>query len=195
VRPGRTGAGASAADPDRLQALYAATQELMAARTREALCDAVVATAESVLELPHVAVHVATDGRLAPVATTSVAAERFDGDPPVYGRTHPLWEVYADSETLRVAETDGWDGPVATGVAVPVGDHGVLQAGRQGDGSVEDAAVELVRLLGTNAAVALDRLRREHRLDRLHEAARELMRRTRRRWRRPRRTPPTRCSG
>jgi len=92
VRPGRAGAGASAADPDRLQALYAATQELMAARTREALCDAVVATAESVLELPHVAVHFASDGRLAPVATTTVAAERFDGEPPVYGRTHPLWE-------------------------------------------------------------------------------------------------------
>ena len=175
MRPGRAGAGASAADPDRLQALYAATQELMAARTREALCDAVVATAESVLELPHVAVHFASDGRLAPVATTTVAAERFDGEPPVYGRTHPLWEVYTADETLRVAETDGWDGPVAAGVAVPVGDHGVLQAGRQGDGTVEDAAVELVRLLGTNAAVALDRLRREHRLDRLHEAARELM--------------------
>ena len=173
MQPGR--AGASAADPDRLQALYAATQELMAARTREALCDAVVTTAESVLELPHVAVHVARDGRLVPVATTDVAAQQFDSDPPVYGRTHPLWEVYAADETLRVAETDGWDGPVSTGVAVPVGDHGVLQAGRQTDGSVGDAAVELVRLLGTNAAVALDRLRREHRLDRLHEAARELM--------------------
>ncbi|ERH13167.1 MAG: hypothetical protein J07HB67_02202, partial [halophilic archaeon J07HB67] len=149
-----------AADSDRLQALYAATRELMTARTREALCDTVVATAERVLGLSHVVVHVATNGRLVPVATTSVVTEQCD-DLPVYGRTHPLWEVHAAGETLRVAETDDWNEPVTTGVAVPVGDHGVLQVGHRDDTPVEDTAVELVRLLGTNAAVALDGLHRE----------------------------------
>ena len=167
-------AGAATADPDRLQSLYAATRALMAARTRAGLCEAVVDTAESVLDLPHVGVHLAEEGRLVPVATTDAVEERFD-DLPVYGQTHPLWDVYTDEETIRAQEASDWRRSVETGVAVPVGGHGVLQAGTREATTVEEAGVELVRLLGTNAAVALDRLQRERRLDRLHEAARELM--------------------
>ncbi|MFB6243578.1 MAG: sensor histidine kinase [Halobaculum sp.] len=168
-------AGGVSSESDRLQSLYAATRELVAARTRADLCEAVVDTAESVLGLPYVGIYLRQEDRLVPVSVTAAVEERFDGDLPVFDSAHPLWDVYADGETLRAAETAEWEHSVAAGAAVPVPDHGVLLAGSEDPASVDEAGVELVRLLGTNAAVALDRLERERRLDRLHEAARELM--------------------
>ncbi|MFB6175951.1 MAG: GAF domain-containing protein, partial [Halobaculum sp.] len=172
---GRPTGAAEVSDPDRLHSLYAATRELMAATTRSELCTAAVETTESVLDLPSVGIHLVEDGRLVPVSTTERVREKFDGDPPAYGPTHPLWSVYEDGEVVRAAETEDWKRSVAAGVAVPVGDHGILVAGSDESATVDEAGVELVRLLGTNTAVALDRLERERRLDRLHEAARELM--------------------
>jgi signal transduction histidine kinase len=175
VTDGRPPGSAELSDPERLQSLYAATSELMAATTRSELCGAAVETTESVLGLPSVGVHLAEDGRLVPVSTTERVRERFDGEPPAYGPTHPLWSVYEDGDILRASATDDWRHSVSAGVAVPIRDHGVLVAGSNEPATVDEAGVELVRLLGTNTAVALDRLERERQLDRLHEAARELM--------------------
>jgi signal transduction histidine kinase len=147
----------------------------MAARTQSGLCEATVDAAETVLGLPLVGVHLVENDRLVPVVTTPAVQERFDGDPPSYGPRHPLWDVYDSGEILRAEETDDWQRSVASGVAVPIRDHGVLVAGSDEPDAVDEAGIELVRLLGANAGVALDRLEREHRLDQLHEAARELM--------------------
>ncbi|MEZ3114524.1 sensor histidine kinase [Halobaculum sp. MBLA0147] len=179
--PGRRPASPA---PERLHSLYAATRELLTARTRSALCEAVLATTETVLSLPVAAVYIHEEERLVPTATTDVASgdaasagrtptetDRFDA----YESTHPVWRGFVDGETVWVSEADGWEPTAPVDVAVPVGEHGTLLAGRVAGERADETTVELSRLLCANAAAALDRLERERRLDRLHETARELM--------------------
>ena len=159
------------ADRDRFRSLYAATREVMAARTVEGLAEAVVATAEAVVGVPSVGVHLERAGRLVPIVVSEAVERQFDGDPPVYGRGHPAWTAYADRRTVQ---TDG-RGRRSSGALVAIDGHGVLRVEARDSDGLDDRDLELVRLLAANAAVALDRLDRERRLDRLHEATRQLM--------------------
>ncbi|QLG61194.1 sensor histidine kinase [Halorarum salinum] len=163
---------AAGEESGRVSALYAATRDLLTAPDRESLCEVAVRTGEEILGLPFVSVHLVEAGRLQPVATTAAVRERYD-EVPTYGPGDPVWDVFDGGEP--VAFDDVRDADVAAGVVVPIGSHGVLIAGAADEREVKGSGVELVRLLADNTAVALDRLDRERRLDRLHRAARELM--------------------
>ena len=168
---------AAATDAGRLRSLYAATQQLMRASTREELCWVAVDTAEDVLGLPLVGAYLHEEGTgLVPAAATSAVHDRFD-EAPTYSLGGLVHNVYRTGSTFRVDGDDrrGSDDDLWTGVVVPVDGYGVLIAGADERNPVGDEAVELLELLADNAASALDRLERERRLDRLHEATRELM--------------------
>ena len=146
-----------------LKSLHEATRGVMAARTVEELAETATEAVEDVIGVSFVTVHLDCGTRLQPMAATGAATARFDGGVPTYGPGHPAWEAYEHERIVR-------EGP---GVFVPIEEHGVIQVG-ESEGRLTTADVELVKLLGANAAVALDHLDRERRFDRLHEATRKL---------------------
>ncbi|ESP87322.1 sensor histidine kinase [Candidatus Halobonum tyrrellensis] len=168
---------AAQTDAGCLRSLYGATRELMRASTREELCWVAVDTAEDVLGLPLVGAYLHEDGEgLTPVAATAAVRDRF-GEAPTYPHGGLVETVYRNGRTFRVDGDDraGSDDDVWSGVIVPVEGYGVLIAGGAEHRPLDDESVELLERLADNAASALDRLERERRLDRLHEATRELM--------------------
>ena len=167
---------ADAAD-DRLRSLYAATRDLMSATTRAELCRVVVDVSERVLGYPLTGVHLqADDGRgLVPKAYPSSVRERFDGDPPTYTPGDDVYEVYEREEPLRLGAVADRQSTAHRGIVVPVPDHGVLIAGTEPPEEPDGVCLDFVETLGEHAALALDGLERESRLNGLHETTRELM--------------------
>ncbi|UIO99634.1 GAF domain-containing sensor histidine kinase [Halobaculum sp. CBA1158] len=172
------GAGnAATGSVERLRAVSAATRDLMTATTREALCSVVVEVSVGVLGYDLTGVHLRGDDGvgLEPAAYPDAVRREFDDEPPTYTPGDRVYGVFDRGEPLRLG--DAGDDP--GGVVVPIPDHGVLIAGT--DAAVEagtetpPASIEPVELLADNAAVALDRLKREERLNGLHGATRELM--------------------
>ncbi|WP_313693762.1 GAF domain-containing sensor histidine kinase [Halorarum halobium] len=158
---------------ERVRALYAATRDLLTAADRESLCAVAVETAEDILGLPFVGVYLLeSSGHLEPIATSEAIRERYD-EVPVYRRGDAVWSVFEGSEPVTFDRVR--DSVIEAGVVVPIGSHGVLVAGAADQRDADETNVELVHLLAENMGVALDRLDRERRLDRLHKAARELM--------------------
>ena len=173
TRPDARGASRET-DREDLHSLQTATREVMAAQTVEELAETIVEAASAITGMPFVSVHLHRSGRLAPIAVTDAVRSRFDGDGPVYGPGHPAWQAYDDERIVRAGDREDWGKPVGSGAIVPVEGHGVIQVGANAEGRLDPSDVELVKLLGANAAVALDRLDRERRFDRLHEATRKL---------------------
>ncbi|WP_435062216.1 sensor histidine kinase [Halobaculum sp. EA56] len=161
---------------ERLRSLYAATQELMTATTRQSLCRVVVDVSERVLGYPLTGVHLRAPGGegLEPMAYPDPVRERFDGEPPTYTPGDRVYRVFRTGESLRLGAAERPDDP-HRGIVVPIPDHGVLIAGTETPGDTSEVTLDLVELLAENTAVALDRLQRESRLNALHETTRELM--------------------
>ncbi|GAA0206539.1 ATP-binding protein [Halobaculum roseum] len=162
---------------DRLRSLYAATRELMSATTRAELCRVVVDVSERVLGYPLTGVHLqGDDGHgLVPMAYPAPVRERFEGEPPTYAPGDDVYEVYEREEPLRLGAVADRRSAAHRGIVVPIPDHGVLIAGTEPPEEPDDARLDFVETLGEHAAVALDGLERESRLNGLHETTRELM--------------------
>jgi len=167
---------AGAAD-DRLRSLYAATRDLMSATSRPALCRAVVDVSERVLGYSLTGVHLRGDDgtELVPMAYPESVRERFDEGPPTYVPGDEVYGVYERDDPLRLGAVPDRRSASHRGIVVPIPDHGVLIAGHERSGDADDVCLELVELLGQHAAVALDAIERESRLNGLHETTRELM--------------------
>ncbi|MXR40038.1 GAF domain-containing protein [Halobaculum sp. WSA2] len=171
-------ANEAAADADdRLRSLYAATRDLMSATSRPALCRTVVDVSERVLGYTLTGVHLRGDDGpgLVPMAYPESVRERFDDDPPTYVPGDEVYGVYERDDPLRLGAVSERRSASHRGIVVPIPDHGVLIAGRERGGDADTACLELVELLGQHAAVALDAIERESRLNGLHETTRELM--------------------
>ncbi|WP_277554933.1 sensor histidine kinase [Halobaculum limi] len=163
---------------DRLQSLYAATQDLLTASTRSALCEVVVDVSRRVLGYTQPRVHlrpaVGRD-RLEPTAYPDAVADRFDGEPPTYTPGDRAYEAFDRGESRRLRTPSTQSGDAAQRVVVPIADHGVLVAGAAANAPSTGAPVGLVESLAETAALALERLDREARLNGLHETTQELM--------------------
>ena len=168
---------AAGADDDRLRSLYAATRDLMSATSRPALCRTVVDVSERVLGYPLTGVHLRGDGGpgLVPMAYPEPVHERSEEDPPTYVPGDKVYGVYERDDPLRLGAVPDRQSASHRGIVVPIPDHGVLIAGHERSGDAGDVCLELVELLGQHAAVALDAIERESRLNGLHETTRELM--------------------
>jgi signal transduction histidine kinase len=151
--------------------LERATAELVGATTRDEVCAVAVETAVEVFGFAAVSVHTRDDDGTLTSLASSDGAVTIPDVPPDDG---PVWGAFLTGEARVVpGEAAGLDAAFDL-VAVPVGETELLLAAASGDRRL-DATVEPARLLATNVAAALDRVRRERRLERLHEATRSLM--------------------
>jgi signal transduction histidine kinase len=151
--------------------LERATSELVGATTRREVCAVVVETVTEVLGFDVVSVHTLEDGkRLVPIVSDSGSGTV----PEIEPTGGPIWDAFLAGETVVVpGETSGLDPAVDLFVA-PLGDTELLLVGSS-VASRLDEQEELLSLLATSATAALERVRREERLGRLHEATRDLM--------------------
>lgn len=150
-----------------LTALYEATQDLLAAETREAVSSVVVETAADVLEPGGAGIFLFDDAEnvLRPTATTGTVTAGTDAA-PVGARSGAsiVWNTYVSGERTSTTDPGADETVVVTAdvdgsfLAIPLGDHGVfVLSGWEGRTSDERTG-GLVGLLATTTEAALDRV-------------------------------------
>jgi PAS domain S-box-containing protein len=157
-----------------LEALHAATRDLLSASTVEEICDVVTATAEEVLELPAATVFLRDPDadRLVPVAATDDTRELFGELPALSAGDSIAWDVFEDGDPAIVSDVGDDDRahnpetPVETELIVPLGEHGVFISGSLEADAFGEADRQFVRTLAMNVTAALDRTDREQELRR-----------------------------
>lgn len=164
-----------------LAALYEATQDLLAAETREAVSHVVVETAADVLEPAGAGIFLFDDGEnvLRPVGTTGGVGS--DGEDATIGARSGdsiVWNAYVSGERISTADP-GTDETAAINaeegeslLAIPLGEHGVFVLSGWEGRTADERADGLVGLLATTTEAALDRVagkvgirRRDQRLE------------------------------
>ena len=111
----------------------------------------------------------------------------FSRDGPPGSRAALVWEVYREREPVyvdRLSESDRIteESPAESVLLYPIGTHGVFVVSSPDPEAFSDTDRLLVEILANNLETALDRVEREEtlrtrerRLERLHEATRELI--------------------
>ena len=153
-----------------LASLYEATQDLLGADHRQAVCDVVVETAASVLDPPGAGLFLFDDEANA-LELVAGAGELQAGRDTTVGpgeADSPVWRSYVEGETQVVPGTRGLglDTPRG-GFARPLGDHGVFVVTT--DTTPDEDRRRLVRLLAATAEAALDRVAGQAGLRELHD--------------------------
>ncbi|PSP88827.1 hypothetical protein BRC90_06625 [Halobacteriales archaeon QS_4_69_34] len=157
-----------------LGVLHETTRALMSASSRKAVAERTAAAAEEVLEFPITAIRLYDPGTdaLEPVAVTDSAIPLI-GERPTYGRDEGApWRALQTESPVVYRDATGADTlPDALGSAlyIPIGEHGTISIGSEVDDGFTDADIRLAELLAANAAAALDRLDREHELERYEQ--------------------------
>ena len=155
-----------------LSTLQGTSRELLAADSAREVGRIVVEAATEALGLEYVTVYEldVDSGVLRPAARSDDVDDLF-GEPP---RLEPgesvAWRAFTEGEQLvfddvREAEAvfDA-ESPIRGALFAPLGDHGVLLAGRTTPGAPDAIQVELVGVLAATATAALDRVERDRRL-------------------------------
>jgi PAS domain S-box-containing protein len=150
-----------------IEALQTATERLQRAETAEEVASVAVESASDLLDLPMAVCwfHDAESDRLDPVAATDAAHEAG----LVSGLSADRYE-YAAFEEGTVTEytpaEHGPDNPLEAGVLLPLGEHGLVAAGRRTEtGRVADGSVlDIAGALAEHATTALDRVERAREL-------------------------------
>lgn len=151
-----------------LTSLYEATQDLLAADSRQAVCDVVVGTASSVLDPEGVGIFLFDEASnsLEPAAATETLLSFYDGS-TVFGPTHGdsvTWQTYVTGETAAyddIRDADALANPdteARGALLVPLGDHGVFVVAQTERGALAAQRRRLVGLLATTTEAALDRV-------------------------------------
>jgi PAS domain S-box-containing protein len=150
-----------------IEALQTATERLQRAETAEEVASVVVGTASDVLDLPMAVCwfHDAGSDRLDPAAATDATREAGLVSPLSSDRYE--YTVFENGTLTEYtpAEYDS-DNPLDAGVLLPLGEHGLVAAGRENEtGRVADESVlEIAGALAEHATTALDRVKREREL-------------------------------
>ncbi len=152
-----------------IRGLYEATQDLLAAETRQEISDEIVNTTDKVLEPEGVGIFLydSDNNALQPAAATDVLLE-YLGDSNEFGPGHGdsvLWQVFATGESrgysdIRTAEHVANPETAARGaLLVPLGDHGVFMIASREVGYLPQQ--QYIRLLAATTEAALDRIEGE----------------------------------
>jgi len=148
-----------------LEALHEATQDLLAADSRQAVAEVAVEGAVRALDLPLSAVYLHDEGRdaLDPVAWSDAVAETFDSPPTFTGDEESLaWAAFQSGELRRFddpSETDqlyNRETPAGGELILPLGDHGVIITGYLRGEEVGPEDVRLARTLAASVTTALE---------------------------------------
>ncbi|MFC7229571.1 GAF domain-containing protein [Salinirubellus salinus] len=180
----------------KLELLRERSQRLMRTRSREEAAKVAVDTADEVIGAPLSSVHLrsASGDRLAATAVVDAVDEIF-GEPPVYERDAPsgsrsrvVWDVFESGDPLFLPDVSAHE-PLEEGTPAgcvlihPLGDHGVFIVSAPEPDAFDETERTLVDLLASSLTTSLDRAEREERLrdrerrlERLHEATRDLIR-------------------
>ncbi|PSQ16104.1 hypothetical protein BRD00_12120 [Halobacteriales archaeon QS_8_69_26] len=149
--------------------LHEATRALVGADSPEAVAETAVGTVRGVLGMPVAGCWLHDEGELAPAATTP---ERDDllGEAPTFNQASLSWQVFESGESVvcdDLSERDDSHDPdtdLRSEIIVPLGGHGVIDVGSTEREAFDETDLTLLRILATNAEVALDRVERETRL-------------------------------
>ncbi len=162
-----------------LEAIQAASRDLMRAETPDAVAERTVRAVRDVLDLEHAAVHLEENDELRPIAHTDAVVDLYDPVPAFDVGEGLQGTVFETSEPLVYRDVRGKDvlrdeSTPFRGVAVfPLGDRGTLSAAATTPFEHDETLVRLTSLLSANAAAALTRAERE---SELRERERELAR-------------------
>jgi PAS domain S-box-containing protein len=145
-----------------VRSLYDATERLQRAETREATCETTVQVARDVLDLPLTAfwLHRETDEGpvLEPVAGTDPVQEL---DPLWFRPGDDEYEAFRENEVQVHDPSEQFpENPLDASILLPVGDHGLLAAGRVGVETYDEFVVDAARTLAGHVRTALDRVER-----------------------------------
>ena len=157
---------------ERIETIHEATQALMAAETKAAVCTRAVEIAREGLQMPLTGVwlHDEDESVLRPVGTTETG-RAFTGEYPTFEPDASIaWDVFRDGEVCYVSEmavrsdAHNPETPVRSEVIAPLGDHGVFIVGSPHPGAFDDVDVTTVKVLASTITAALDRAEREEEL-------------------------------
>jgi len=144
-----------------VRTLQDATERIQDADTADAVAERVVEAASDVLDLPMAVcwVHDEETDRLAPAAATDAAREaglvsELSADRYEFG-------AFRDGDVKRYTPSDHAAGnPLETGVLLPLGEYGLVAAGRHEPVEADEVVLDVAGALAEHATTALDRVER-----------------------------------
>jgi PAS domain S-box-containing protein len=145
-----------------VRALQDATERMHTAETAEDVAQIAVETASDTLDLPLSIcwLHDDEQARLEPVAATDeirdaglvsgLTADRYE------------YEVFQQGEVRSYTPSEhAPENPLQTGVLLPLGEHGLVVAGRHEGATADEVILDVAHALAEHATTALDRIERE----------------------------------
>jgi len=167
---------------EKIEALYESTRQLLRAKSREEIAAEVHGVLQDVFAYPFGYTAFVEDGTIVPKKINA----RGDYDMPrpeprpVGGDTVAARALEA-SEAVVVSDTRNLSNEIDYGdlhsvAGLPIGDRGVVIAGRADSGDFDRSDLRLLEVLGGYATLVLDHLRREKALHRAKEEAEEAKR-------------------
>jgi PAS domain S-box-containing protein len=156
-------ARAGFADRERaIRHLQATTERMQDAESATRVAEVAVEAAAEALGLPVAACwfHDAGADRLEPVAATDAVHDRDLLDPLSSDRYE--YAAFREGEVVTYAPHDeNPENPLETAVLLPLGEHGLVAAGRPDQAAYDEVTLDVARTLAAHTATALDRIERE----------------------------------
>ena len=174
---------------EKLAQLREWTQELNYTRTVEETAQMAVDAADEIIDAELSGIHLLNEAgdALEPIALAESVAAFFD-EHPSYERDAPpgsraalAWEAYRSDEPAVIDDLSASDRldeytPAESIVLHPIGGHGLFVISASTTHAFTDTDVLTAEILANHLEAALDRVDREIRLERLHDATRSLIR-------------------
>ena len=144
-----------------LAGLHDVATELERCDTVEVVCERTIEAAERVLSFDVCTISIEEDGYLPAKATSSGLDEEqtttMSVEEGLTGKTYRAGESYLIEDIVEVPEARP-QGPFASALSIPVGDHGVFQVVSEEEAFFDEADLELAELLVAHTAGALTRI-------------------------------------
>jgi len=149
-----------------LKALNKTSQDLMAAKTHNKVCEIGTKAARDILGLQLNGIHLYDENKsgLVPMATTDGLTDLI-GEPPVLtGDNSIAWRVYNKGDALALdnvlADSDRYnpDTPIRSEIYLPIGDYGILIGGSPEPEQFDDQDIVLGEILAGNINTALEQV-------------------------------------
>ncbi|WP_274520294.1 PAS domain S-box protein [Natronobacterium lacisalsi] len=165
---------------DRLAALDEMGRQLLEAESPRDVSETVTDAAETDLDLPitMIALYDDESGTLRPLGQTT-RAEQLQSDVPFLNPTSDVpWDAFGSDEPLVIDDLTNQfdqlpaDPPIASGIIIPLGRHGVFITGFEEPERPSDEALDFVKIVAADLEAALDHVDRQQLL-REREAALE----------------------
>ncbi|MFW6000470.1 MAG: PAS domain S-box protein, partial [Halorubrum sp.] len=164
------------------------TRELNYTRTTGEAAELAVEAVDDLIDAGLSGIHLRTeDGdRLEPVALGQSVPTLFE-EQPAYDRNAPpgtraalAWDAFESEESVVIDELSAYEpldegSPAESLVLRPIGNHGLFVVSSPDPGEFSDTDVLVAEILSGHLEAAFDRIERESRVERLHEATRTLV--------------------